>query len=601
VGCLHRAAPVLRGSAEAHRSEAPAISRPTLSVTGITWNSGNRLERWITRAREYADEVVLLVDESSTDDTYDIARDHADSVRLVEHPPYIEVYYDLALRHAQGDWILWLDDDEVMGRGLADTRDDLLSERSLTHYSLPYRWVVGDEAAPDGTARWLTTFPWHPNPRPRLIRNIPSIFWHRGRLHSPLEIAGDGRILAPDEAVVYHLDLAWRSRAEREAKVARYRGNNAPSCEEYYLYEDYAATLTSEPVPEPLEREALPAGLAAAARRSQRGRIEPTLPRALVAAEQARVRRFWDNAPLFSAEYAASTTPTEVLTNRGYAVEVTIRNTSPVPWRSSGPERGRISLGYHWLSPQHGVVLREGDRSTLAANVDPGATTTVQAGLWTPYEPGDYVLEWDLVSEGISWFSERGVAPLSVAVTVSAEDRLLAKPRAVATLPPPAAPTTEAAPARPRLGRVADRAKAVVRAGQAVPAPRISAGNVTPLRPVRVLDTRDGSGAPGSVTGPVAAGSLVTLRVGGTFGIPDYAAGVVATLSVPQADYNGFVNVLGGEGPPSGIVSGYFTDTAPVAFQVLTALVDGKLSIWLSDNFPGRAQLLLDVVAYLNP
>jgi hypothetical protein len=34
---------------------------------------------------------------------------------------------------------------------------------------------------------------------------------------------------------------------------------------------------------------------------------------------------------------------------------------------------------------------------------------------------------------------------------------------------------------------------------------------------------------------------------------------------------------------------------------VLTALVDGRLSIWLSDNFPGTAQILVDVVAYLNP
>ncbi len=185
------------------RRKVRAISRPTLTVAGITWNSGDRLEHWVTRALEYADEIVLLVDASSTDDTYEIARTYADSLKLVEHPPFIEVFYDLALRQARGDWILWLDDDEFMGRDFVRTRDALLRERHLTHYHLPYRWVVRGK---DGNDHWLATFPWHPNPRLRLVRNVGSIYHHRGRLHSPLEIAGDGRIVNPDEAVMYHLD-----------------------------------------------------------------------------------------------------------------------------------------------------------------------------------------------------------------------------------------------------------------------------------------------------------------------------------------------------------------------------------------------------------
>lgn len=579
-----------------------------MSVTGITRNSGDRLEHWITRAREYADEVVLLVDESATDQTVDVAREHADSVRLVEHPPFIEVYYDLALRHASGDWILWLDDDEFMGKGLAETRDHLLADRELTHYLLPYRWVVRGD---DGD-RWLTTFPWHPNPRPRLFRNVGSTFSHRGRLHSPIDIAGEGRTLHPDEAVVYHLDLAWRTRGEREAKVARYRGNNAPSCEEYYLYEDYERSLRSEPVPEPLEREASPQALEAAAERRSRVPV-PLGPRASVAEEQARIAGFWASAPVFAAEYLGTTTPASVLPNRGYAVEVTVRNTSSVRWRTSGPERGRIVLSYHWATAEHGVILRQGDLSLLDEGLEPGATTTVLAGLWTPYQPGTYTLQWDLFSQDVNWFSERGVLPHEVTVTVEADERLLAKPRAVADLPPavtrPAAvPEPEpAASATTRLaGRLVEPLHRVRtrRRRETEPehsAPIVVGANVVPIRQCRVLDTRDGTGVAGAVHGPVAAGTTVTLQVGGTNDIPDYAAGVVGTLSIPDSDYNGFVNVTGGSGPPDGIVAGYFVDAGPSAFQVLARLVDGSLSIWLSDNWPGHAHILLDVVAYLNP
>ena len=584
------------------------IPGPTLTVTGITCNSGPRLAAWIARAREYADEVVLLVDESSADDTYDIARLHADRVQLVQHPPFIEVFYDLALRQATGDWILWLDDDEVVGNGFAETKSCLLTARDLTHYYLPYRWVVRDADAGD---RWLTSFPWHPNPRLRLIRNIGSLWSHRGRLHSPLDIAGEGRVLDAEQAVIYHLDLAWRSRAERETKVARYRGNNAPSCEEYYLYEDYQLTLGSEPLEEEVEREPTPVGQAAANLRLERGPIEASDVIAQVTAEQSRIAQFWDNAPVFCAEYLSSTTPTTVLANRGYTVEVVVRNTSRLPWRNSGLERGRITLSYHWLAAEHGVLLREGDRSLLNHVVAPGETITITAGIWTPYEPGEYTLQWDLLAEQVNWFSDRGIEPLSTTVTVLADDRLLACPRPVAMLPSApdvqqrqeiSALRAEQLPARmTRFLKTADRRrrerrKAIGRRGSDA---SLSGRNLTAVRAARVLDTRDGTGVPGAVNGPVEAGSVVSLQLGGRLGIPDFASGIVATLAVPDASYNGFVEVYAGAGAPPGTVSGYFSDTEPASFQVLSALEDGRLSIWLSDNWPGKAQLLLDVTGYL--
>jgi hypothetical protein len=578
----------------------------------MTWNSADRLEHWITRTLEYADEVVLLVDESSSDDTYEVARTFGDIVRLVEHPPFIEVFYDLALRQAGGDWILWLDDDEFMGSAFATTRDTLLDDRYLTHYHLPYRWIVRGE---DGHDRWIRTFPWHPNPRLRLIRNVGSTYYHRGRLHSPLEIAGEGRIVEPEEAVVYHLDLVWRDRAQREAKVARYRQKTAPSCEEYYLYEDYERTLATEPVLEPLVRAPSPSACREAQARRERQRVDDPhgMPAVVtVEAERERISGFWFNAPLFSAEYLASNTPTVVLANRGCTVEVKVRNTSPVTWFMNGLARGRVVLSYRWVHPEHGVVFRDGDRSLLPHAVKPGEAVTATAGLWTPYEPGNYVLEWDLRCEEGNWFSERGVEPMYVPVEVTGEDRLLDRRRAVAQLPPPPSsnptspPKWASSPGAPavlaNLFRAGSRARDAWRARKAPPG-GIHGRNVTPLPAVRVLDTRDGTGVPGAVTGPVAAGSTVVLEVAGHTGIPDWAVGVVATLSVPSATYNGYVKISADDrsAAESAIVSGYFSDSNPSAVQVLCPLRDGRLVVWISDNHPGTAQLLLDVVAYLSP
>ncbi|HEX2193010.1 MAG TPA: glycosyltransferase, partial [Acidimicrobiales bacterium] len=396
-------------------------ARPPLTVCGITWNSGDRLEQWLTRALEFADEIVLLVDSRSTDATLDIACSYADQVQVVEHPPFIEVAMDWGLRRATGEWVLWLDDDELVSAGFAAARDRLLADPDLTHYWVPYRWVI---PGPEGGYRWLRQFPWHPNQRLRLVRNVGSVFHHRGRLHSPIDVAGDGRVLDAEEGVIYHMDLAWRSRMEREAKVARYRGKNAPSCEEYYLYEDYAATLRGEPFD---EREVTRAPADAARRAAEerrtrraaapRANVDPDV--ATVAAMRARIARHWESADVYSADYVEHDTPTTVLPNRGYVVELAVRNTSAVPWRNSGPLRGRVAMSYHWAHPDLGVLLEHGDRAMLPRVVEPGEVVRFPAGIWTPFEPGRYLLQWDLRVEEVSWFSARGVAPLEVEVEVT--------------------------------------------------------------------------------------------------------------------------------------------------------------------------------------
>jgi hypothetical protein len=120
------------------------------------------------------------------------------------------------------------------------------------------------------------------------------------------------------------------------------------------------------------------------------------------------------------------------------------------------------------------------------------------------------------------------------------------------------------------------------------------------MSPERVLDTRDGSGVPGAPIGPIASGQAVVLSLAGQHGIPSYAVGFVGTLSVLEATYNGFASVRpddrGGD-----VIAGYFTDRGdPTAFTIVAGLSsEGAVSISLSDNWPGSAQLLLDVSAYL--
>ncbi|HWG74420.1 MAG TPA: glycosyltransferase [Acidimicrobiales bacterium] len=577
--------------------------RPRLSVCCMTANSADCLEDWAALTRDYADELVIVVDDASSDDTLGVARRVADRVAVVEHPPFVEVTRDVVLRQATGEWLLLLDDDEVMAPGFAGRLGELVDDGYLTHYWLPYRWVLRNA---DGSYGWLRTFPWYPNPRARLLRNVGSIFADRGRLHAPVDIAGAGRVLDDDDTAIYHLDFVRRDRAAREAKVERYRGHNAPSCEEYYLWEDYRATLDVVPLDEEVVK-GTPTDAARARAEGAARCLADVGPVVTLADQRNSSARNWATADVYHADYLGSTTPAQVLANRGYAVTVTVRNTSDLRWRTTGLGAGRVVLSYHWVHPVHGMLLRDGDVALLPHEPAPGEALAVVAGVWTPFDPGRYRLEWDLRAEESNWFSERGVAPLVVEVEVADHDRLLERRRAVASLPPRAA-SVAAGPSRPQI--LARRGLAGLRAGRNAlaghdPASLVASANVIPLRSERALDTRDGSGFPGAPNGPIAAGSVVTLRVTGRGGIPDTAVGIVATVAVLDATYNGFVTAYAADGTEgTGAVSCYFADDGrPSAAQVLVAVGTGRhygqVALHVSDNFPGTVQILFDVVGYL--
>ncbi len=128
---------------------------------------------------------------------------------------------------------------------------------------------------------------------------------------------------------------------------------------------------------------------------------------------------------------------------------VTVRNQGLVTWRPDGVRP--IRLAYHWLDAKTRLVVRyNGYRTPVPLPVDPGQLVQFDAVVQAPPQPGDYVLVWDMVSEGSGWFSERGSSIAEVAVRVAgvpAQQRLpqSAEPaglpqRIEVRTPPPARP-----------------------------------------------------------------------------------------------------------------------------------------------------------------
>jgi hypothetical protein len=74
-------------------------------------------------------------------------------------------------------------------------------------------------------------------------------------------------------------------------------------------------------------------------------------------------------------------------------------------------------VGNHWLDVV-GSCLRYDDGRTGLPALEPGAEVEVVLRCTAPSILGDYLLEVDLVQEGVNWFAERGSPTARVKVTV---------------------------------------------------------------------------------------------------------------------------------------------------------------------------------------
>jgi hypothetical protein len=88
-----------------------------------------------------------------------------------------------------------------------------------------------------------------------------------------------------------------------------------------------------------------------------------------------------------------------------------VRNASEHAWTATGS--ARVNLSYHWLGADGRVLVFDGRRTALPDPVEPGASLRVEQSVDAPAEPGQYLLELDLVYEHVGWFGERSraVAP----------------------------------------------------------------------------------------------------------------------------------------------------------------------------------------------
>lgn len=127
-----------------------------LSVIILTKNEAKRIKTCLESVK-WAEEIIV-VDDQSTDETVKIARQYTDKVFINKMKDFSS-QREFALRHAQGNWVLYVDADErvtpaLRAEVLEITRNDSGKNTAIAAYFVPRRNIfLGKEQKVDKVER----------------------------------------------------------------------------------------------------------------------------------------------------------------------------------------------------------------------------------------------------------------------------------------------------------------------------------------------------------------------------------------------------------------------------------------------------------------
>ena len=121
----------------------------------------------------------------------------------------------------------------------------------------------------------------------------------------------------------------------------------------------------------------------------------------------------------FKAEIIPEKTFITAKANSLITLPVKVKNISDVPWPAYEEidKRFPINLGDHWYHGNELVTL-DAERVCLKRGLKPKEEALLTFLDYAPKYPGDYIMELDMVQEGVAWFHNKGSTTIKVRVCV---------------------------------------------------------------------------------------------------------------------------------------------------------------------------------------
>lgn len=371
----------------------------TLSVCLIASAPAARVATLLEPVRELADEIVIAADSRGDDTTLAGYAALADRFFRIEYRLYER---HLPWLHAQcsGDWVLRLDDDEVMSAAFVARLPELLATREVHQYWVARPWLY------PASGSVLDDPPWNVDFNNRLVRNDGTLRF-RGVQHAHADPVVPCEYI---EEPVYHLELLVAGPEQRRDKAIRYEVANplliaagGGRINEAFYLPELRPSLRTRPLPE-ADRAAVERVLAA------RGTVAaPPLPDAPLVTVDVMDHR-WDGRDVPDSGYRAAIEPVgtapALAPGEGRNVFFRVTNQGTERWPRGLDRTPAIRASYRWLHPDGSVHTADGLRTGFTRDVGPGEQILVPLDVVAPPETGRYLLEVDLVHEDVRWFGQ---------------------------------------------------------------------------------------------------------------------------------------------------------------------------------------------------
>jgi hypothetical protein len=348
----------------------------------------------LTDVSSFADEIVVGVDDGSTDRTLELACQGADVTYRYEHTGSAGRSRMLPLDHASDDWILVLDDDERMDGFFPQLLPQLLMDARYTHYWFPRKWIVSLQPL-----EYLHGAPWFPDWQLRLFRNDKKLVWHTGRVHTHYQVMGIG--CYDVRAAILHFERITTTEEQRLEKLARYRAAGSEGkCEEFYgPTEGHPRRKLEASPPSRHELATLPE------------RRKLILPGVYRIRERASIPPWGAKLDVCMPEVLGPGEHT--------FAEISALNTGKISWLPFLGAWPNLNISYHVREMSSQIRIWDGDRTPVKRILDPSESASFLASFTAPKEPGDYLVEWDIVSELECWFADCGSSTTTKCVRVA--------------------------------------------------------------------------------------------------------------------------------------------------------------------------------------
>jgi glycosyltransferase involved in cell wall biosynthesis len=205
-----------------------------VSVIILTMNSEEYLPILLEFLADHFSEVIVGVDRKSSEKTFDLARRFTDKAFWIDNPGgIVEHTIEQLVSRCSNDWVLRLDDDELVSLGLVDFLEKHLSTLSVDAVGIHRKWcrVNLKSSCLEYSTNPLYGYDW----QWRLFRKA-SVGFNKN-VHTP-GISFNTETKAPLDGFIVHLDWVYRDFGYRRDKVARYESiSEGLGHSAYYLYE----------------------------------------------------------------------------------------------------------------------------------------------------------------------------------------------------------------------------------------------------------------------------------------------------------------------------------------------------------------------------